>query len=83
MLTKRMTGLTEFVPTPQEKRDGVLRDHALALLQNLHMRLRRLEDGLGVDTSLAEAFDTLLTRIECEEAEACRVHAETLDATVI
>lgn len=76
MLTRRDGGFIEFIPTPAEKRDGVLRDHALGLLWNLHERLRRLEDGVGMDPSLGEEFDGLVDRIESEEAEARRVHAE-------
>ena len=76
MLTRRDGGFIEFIPTPAEKRDGVLRDHALGLLRNLHERMRRLEDGLGMDPSLGEEFDGLVDRIEFEEAEAHRVHAE-------
>lgn len=43
MIVRRKGGLTEFIPTPQEKRDGLIRDHALGLLENLHQRLARLE----------------------------------------
>jgi len=76
MLTRRDGGFIEFIPTPAEKRDGVLRDHALGLLWNLHERLRRLENGLGMDPALGDEFDGLVVRIESEEAEALRVHAE-------
>ena len=38
MIVRRKGGLTEFIPTPQEKRDGLIRDHALGLLENLHQR---------------------------------------------
>ena len=43
MIVRRKGGLTEFIPSPQEKRDGLIRDHALGLLENLHQRLARLE----------------------------------------
>lgn len=76
MLTRREGGFVEFIPTPGEKRDGVLRDHALDLMRNLHARLRKLEDGLGMDPSLADAFDRLLARIDTEEAAARRAHGE-------
>ena len=78
LLSRSNGGLTEFIPTPAEKRDGVLRDHALDLMRNLHTRLRRLEDGLGMDTSMAGAFDGILARIGNEEDEARRVHEESL-----
>lgn len=35
MIVRSKGGLTEFIPTPQEKRDGLIRDHALGLLENL------------------------------------------------
>ena len=35
--------MTELIPSPQEKRDGVLRDHVVALLTNLDKRLGRTE----------------------------------------
>ncbi|HOS02666.1 MAG TPA: hypothetical protein PKZ01_06275 [Candidatus Hydrogenedentes bacterium] len=38
MLSRRNGGFVEFIPSPQEKREAVLRDHALDLLQNLHLR---------------------------------------------
>lgn len=41
MIVRRKGGLTEFIPTPQENRDGLIRDHALVLLENLHQRLAR------------------------------------------
>lgn len=78
MLTRREGGFVEFIPTPAEKRDGVLRDHALGLMRNLHARLRRLEDGLGMNPSLADAFDGLLARIDSEEAEARRAHGQAV-----
>ena len=41
MIVRRQGGLTEFIPSPQEKRDGVLRDHTLELLANLDARIAR------------------------------------------
>lgn len=79
MLTRRDGGFVEFIPTPAEKRDGVLRDHCLALVGNLHTRLRRLEDELGLDVSLAEEFEARMARIDTEEMEASRVHSETIN----
>ena len=60
MITKRQGGLTELIPSPQEKREGVLRDHALELLANLDARLRRIETHLGLSPEEAEAFRTVM-----------------------
>jgi len=38
MIVRRKGGLTEFIPSPQEKRDGLIRDHALGLPKTLHHR---------------------------------------------
>ncbi len=78
MLTKRMGGLTEYIPTPQEKRDGLIRDHTLALLRNLHERTRLIERHLGLPGFPACDFDRLWEQIEREEAEARRIHSETI-----
>ena len=76
MITKRQGGLTELIPSPQEKREGVLRDHALELLANLDARLRRIETHLGLSPEEAEAFRTVMARIRREETEARRIHGE-------
>lgn len=74
MLTKRITGLTEYIPTPQEKRDGVLRDHALDLLQNLHLRVEMIEHCFGLHPCLADEFRGVLRKIAREEEDAKRAH---------
>ena len=35
--------MTEFIPATKEKREGLIRDHTLGLLENLHQRLERIE----------------------------------------
>lgn len=59
MIVRRTGGLTEFIPSPQEKRDGLIRDHALGLLENLHLRLARLERASGLPPDEAKAFVAL------------------------
>lgn len=76
MLTKRNAGLTEFIPTPQEKRDGLIRDHVLELVQNLHQRVEPIERGLGLHPSLAEKFKAMLQTIVREETEARQTHEQ-------
>ena len=63
MIVRRKGGLTEFIPSPREKREGVIRDHVLGLLENLHRRIERLERKAGLPAEEAEAFAALFKRI--------------------
>ena len=83
MIVRRAGGLIEFIPSPQEKRDGVLRDHALDLLANLEARLRRIEELLGIPADGATEFTDLMASIHREEHEAGRINQEMLDAGLI
>ena len=76
MIVRKQGGLTEFVPSPQEKREGILRDHALDLLANLDGRVRRIEDRLGLPAKEAEAFAGLMDLIRREEIETGRINGE-------
>ena len=67
MIVKRSGGMTEFIPSPSEKRDGVIRNHVLDLLANLDKRLRRIEEAAGLPADLADEFGTAMARIENEE----------------
>jgi len=80
MIVRRQGGLTEFIPSPQEKRDGVLRDHTLELLANLDARMRRIEERHGISPNDAEEFAGLMARIRREEIEAGRINQELMDA---
>ena len=80
MIVRRQGGLTEFIPSPQEKRDGILRDHTLDLLANLDARLRRIEERQGIEPDAAEAFAGLIAHIRREEIEAGRINRELMDA---
>ena len=80
MIVRRPGGLTEFSPSPQEKRDGVLRDHTLELLANLDARMRRIEELHGIEPEAAEAFSELMALIRREEIEAGRINRELMDA---
>ena len=82
MITRRQGGLTELIPSPQEKREGVLRDHALDLLANLDARLGRIEAHLGLSAEEAGEFRALMDRIRREESKARRIHREQLAAAV-
>ena len=76
MIVRRKGGLTEFIPTPQEKRDGLIRDHALGLLENLHQRLARLERASKLPAAEAEAFTALLARMRADESRIAELEAE-------
>ena len=82
MITRHQGGLTELIPSPQEKREGLLRDHALDLLANLDARLGRIEAHLGLSAEEAGEFRALMDRIRREESEARRIHREQLAAAV-
>jgi site-specific DNA recombinase len=58
---------TEFIPSPQEKREGLIRDHVLGLLENLHRRIERLECKAGLLDDEAKAFSELFKSIKIDE----------------
>ncbi len=78
MIVRRKGGMTEFIPSPQEKRDGLIRDHALGLLENLHRRLTRLEQKSGLPPGEAEAFTALLTRMKADESRNLELHTSLI-----
>ena len=78
MIVRRKGGLTEFIPSPQEKRDGLIRDHALGLLENLHQRLARLERASKLPATEAEAFTALLARMRADESRNLELHASLI-----
>ena len=79
MLVKRRGGMTEFIPSPSEKRDGVIRNHVLDLLANLDARIRQLESAAGISSDLADEFNELMVRIEREEEHVQRLNEELLE----
>ncbi len=80
MITRRSGGMTEFIPSPSEKRDGVIRNHVLDLLANLDARLGRIEQAAGLPTGLADSFTDAMARITREEAHVRRLNEALLDA---
>ena len=80
MIVRRQGGLTEFIPSPQEKREGILRDHTLDLFANLDARMRRMEELHGIEPEAAEVFSELMALIRREEIEAGRINRELMDA---
>lgn len=83
MIVRRKGGLTEFIPSPREKREDVLRDYALELFENLNTRLQRIEEELGFSLVGSEAFFNIMARIRKEESETSRINREILAAASI
>lgn len=82
MIVKRSGGMTEFIPSPKEKRDGVIRNHVLDLLANLDERLRRIEEAAGLPSELSGGFRETMVRIRFEEAHVRRLNEKLLDAGI-
>lgn len=69
MIVKRNGGMTEFIPSPREKRESLIRDHVLELVGLLHERLCLIEEASGIDAEPAERCRHLLDRIRAEERQ--------------
>ncbi|MEE9368288.1 MAG: VrlD [Pontiella sp.] len=69
MIVQRQGGMTEFIPSPQEKREGLVRDHSFNLIENLHQRLKRLEEEVGLPLEDAEACSSFLEKLKRDESE--------------
>jgi hypothetical protein len=82
MIVRRQGGLTEFIPSPREKREDVIRDHALDLLANLDARLQRMEKVLNLPAEEAAAFAEIMKRIRREETETRRINRKLMDSGV-
>jgi hypothetical protein len=82
MIVRQQGGLTEFIPSPREKRDGVIRDNALELIANLDARLQRIEMELDLPSEEAAAFTEIMKRIQQEETETRRINRKLLDSGV-
>lgn len=74
--------MTEFIPSPSEKRDGVIRNNVLDLLANLDARLRRIEAAGGLPTDLADEFAGTMARIQHEEHHVHRLNEKLLEAGI-
>lgn len=82
MIVRRQGGLTEFIPSPREKREDVIRDHALDLLANLDTRLQRVEKALNLPAEEAAAFAEIMKRIRREETETRLINRKLMDSGV-
>jgi len=69
MLVNRIGGMTEFIPSPKEKREDLIRDNFLDLIEKLHQRIERLEKELGIPPEEADVFIASLDNVITEEAK--------------
>ena len=74
MIVRHKGGLTEFIPSPREKREGLIRDHVLGLMENLHYRIEQLERKAGLPAEKAEAFKLLIQHIKNDENRNLELH---------
>lgn len=82
MIVRQEGGLTEFISSPREKREGVIRDYALELMANLNARLQRIETELDLPSEEAADFTEIMKRIQQEETETRRINRKLLDSGV-
>jgi len=82
MIVRQQGGLTEFIPSPREKREGVIRDYALELMANLNARLQRIETELDLPREEPTVFTEIMKRIQQEETETRRINRKLLDSGV-
>ena len=80
MIVRHKGGLTEFIPSPREKREGLIRDYVLELVENLHRRIERLEREAELPTIEAETFKSLFQRIQNDENKIHKLHSKLIIA---
>lgn len=76
MLVKRRGGMTEYIPSPREKREALVRDHFTEVVELLHKRLSRLEQAFDLPDDEAQACASRLERIREEEHRTVRLNQE-------
>ena len=78
MIVKRRGGMTEFIPSPQEKRERLVRDHSFNLIENQHHRLSRLEAELELPLDEAEACTAFLYKMKQDESLNKEIHTSLI-----
>ena len=76
MLVKQRGGMIEYIPTPREKREALVRDHFTGMVELLHKRLARIEQAFDLPEEDAEACALLLARIREEEQRTLLLNRE-------
>ncbi len=79
MIVKRRGGMTEFIPSLREKREGLIHDHVLELVGLLHERLGLIEEACGLATEEMARCHILLDRIRAEESQTRDLHHRLTD----
>lgn len=78
MIVKCNGAMTEFSPSPREKREGLIRDYVLELVGLLHERLRLIVKASGIAPESAERCRQLPKRIRTEESEIHQINLELI-----
>ena len=77
MIVKKQGGMTEFIPSPQEKREGLIRDNIFELLLNIHSRVKDLEKNMvKLPSTKATQFDRMYMRLKDEEKIYQEMHLQ-------
>ena len=76
MLVKKRGGMTEYIPSPREKREALVRDHFAELAELFHVRLLRIEERLGLPDTEAVSCSDLLEHIRDEEKHTVQLNQE-------
>lgn len=80
MIVEKKGGMTEFIPSPKEKREGLIRDHVIDLLINLDFRISMLEASLSMTSNKADEFAQIIKRIKTEEMQNQHINQKLLDS---
>lgn len=83
MIVRSKGGLTEFIPSPREKREGLIHDHVLELVENLHRRIECLEHKAGLPAKESGAFESLLQRIKNDENRNLELHSSLITSGTV
>jgi transposase len=78
MIVRQKGGLTEFIPSPREKREGLIRDHVLELVENLNRRIERLEREVESPLEETKVFAELIRRIRSDENRNLELHTSMI-----
>lgn len=76
MIIRKKGGMTEFIPSPPEKREALVRDYSPQLLENLHRRICLIEEALSLPQERSRQFARILARMKAEEASNLAFHAD-------
>ena len=76
MLMNKRGGMTEYIPTPREKREALVRDHFGELAELFQRRLSRIEERLGLPGTEAVSCGNLLERIRNDEKHTVQLNRE-------